>query len=59
MVKALFALVAVLRRAWLFETVGAGLIVAGIYEASGVPAACVAGGVALVLKAYELDGRDQ
>lgn len=59
MVKALLALVGVLRSAWLFELVGAALIVGGVYEAYGVAAGLVAGGVGLVLKAYELDGRDQ
>lgn len=56
MVRALLAVVAVLRAAWLVELVGACLIVAGAYEAWGLAAALVAGGVALVLKAYELDG---
>lgn len=59
MVKALLALVAVLRSAWLIELVGAGLIVAGIYIAWGLAAALVAGGSALVLKAYELDTRGE
>jgi hypothetical protein len=58
MVRALLAVVAVLRSAWLFELVGAGLIVAGVYVAWGVAAGLVAGGVALVLKAYELDAGD-
>lgn len=56
MVKALLAVVEVLRSAWLIELVGAGLIVAGVYEWEGLAAALIAGGVALVLKAYELDG---
>ncbi len=58
MVKALLALVGVLRSAWLIELVGAGLIVAGVYEAWGGAAALVAGGSALVLKAFELDAGD-
>lgn len=57
MVKALLGLVGVVRSAWLIELVGAALIVAGVYEAWGLSAALVAGGVALVLKAYELDAR--
>jgi hypothetical protein len=56
MVKALLALVAFLRSAWLIELVGAGLIVAGVAVAWGLSAALIAGGVALVLKAFELDG---
>lgn len=57
MLRALVALVNVLRSAWLIELVGAGLIVAGCYVAWGLAAALVAGGVALVLKAYELEMR--
>lgn len=57
MVKALLALVGVLRSAWLVELVGACLIVAGVHEAWGLGPALVAGGVALVLKAFELDQR--
>lgn len=57
MVKALLGLVDVLRSAWLIELVGAGLIVCGVYVAWGVAAALIAGGLALVLKAYELDLR--
>lgn len=57
MVKALLVLVGVLRSAWLIEFVGAGLIVAGVHEAWGPSAALVAGGVALVLKAYEIEAR--
>ena len=56
MVKALLALVGVLRSAWLIELAGAGLIVAGVAVAWGLSAALIAGGVALVLKAFELDG---
>lgn len=56
MVKALLAVVEVLRSAWLIELVGAGLIVAGVAVAWGLAAALCAGGVALVLKAFELDG---
>lgn len=55
MVRALLALVGVLRSAWLIELVGAGLIVAGVYTAWGTAAALGAAGVALVLKAFELD----
>lgn len=56
MVRALLAVVTVLRSAWLVELVGACLIVAGVHEAWGAAAALVAGGVALVLKAYDIDG---
>lgn len=56
MFRALLALVRVARQAWLIELAGAGLIVAGAYVAYGSAAALVAGGVGLVLKAFELDG---
>lgn len=56
MIKALLVLVAALRSAWLFELAGAALIVAGVYLAWGLAAALAAGGVALLLKAFELDG---
>jgi uncharacterized membrane protein YecN with MAPEG domain len=59
MVKALLALVALARSAWLVEIVGAGLIVGGVYEAWGSAAALIAGGSALVLKAFELDASDR
>jgi hypothetical protein len=58
MVKALLALVSFLRSAWLLEAAGAALIVAGVWVAWGDAAALVASGVALVLKAFELDGRN-
>jgi uncharacterized membrane protein YecN with MAPEG domain len=57
MVKALLALVGVLRSAWLIELVGAALIVAGVHEAWGVAAALIVAGGMLVLKAFELDAR--
>ena len=57
MIRALLAVVAVLRSAWLIELVGAGLIVAGVHEEWGVPAALIVGGVFLLLKAFELDSR--
>ena len=56
MVKALLAILTALRAAWLIELAGAALIVAGVYLAWGVAAALGAGGAALVLKAYELEG---
>lgn len=59
MVKALLAIGRALRQAWLVELAGAGLIVAGVYEAWGTDAALIAGGSALVLKAYELDQRGE
>ena len=55
MVKALLAVIDVLRSAWLIELVGAGLIVAACAVAWGLAAALAAAGVALVLKAFELD----
>lgn len=57
MIRALLALVGVLRAAWLIEAAGAVLIVAGVYLAWGVAAGCGAAGAALVLKAFELDSR--
>lgn len=57
MVAALLAVVRSLRQAWLVELAGAGLIVGGVFEAWGTAAALVAGGVALVLKSYELSAR--
>lgn len=56
MVRVLLALLASLRRAWLFELVGAAAIVAGVYLAAGLAWALVAVGVALLLKAFEIDG---
>lgn len=56
MVKALLALLSALRSAWLIELAGAGLVVAAVYLAWGVAAALGAGGVALLLKAFEIDG---
>lgn len=56
MVKSLLAIVRSLRRAWLLETVGAGLIVAGGTVAWGPPAGFIGAGACLVLKAFELDG---
>lgn len=59
MVKALLALVNALRSAWLFETIGAGLIVWGVYIAWGLAAALVVGGSALLLKAFEWESGDR
>ena len=55
MIRALLVIVRALRRAWLVELAGAVLIVAGIYLAWELPAALAAGGVALLLKAFELE----
>lgn len=55
MLKALLAVLGALRSAWLIELAGAALIVAGVYLAWGLAAALAAGGVALVLKAFELE----
>lgn len=57
MLKALLSILNVLRSAWLLEATGAGLIVYGVHEAWGRPEAFVTAGVALVLKAFELDQR--
>ena len=57
MVKALLALVGVVRSAWLIEAAGAALIVAGIHDQWGDHAAAIAAGSALILKAYEIDAR--
>ena len=56
MVKALLAILTALRSAWLIELVGAALVVAGVYLWAGVAAALIAAGVALLLKAFEIDG---
>ena len=55
MLKALLAIVRALISSTFVELVGAGLIVAGVYLAWGLAAALIAAGVALVLKAYELE----
>ena len=59
MLKALIALVGVLRSAWLVEAAGAALIVWGVSEEWGTAPAAIAGGSALILKAFELDGRNR
>ena len=61
MVNALLAILRTLWAAWLFEIVGVALVIWGLYEAFGTPAALVAGGVAALAKSFELDirGRDQ
>ena len=59
MVKALLALVRAVRQEWVIELAGAGLIVAGVHQAWGTAAALIAGGSALVLKAFELDAGDR
>lgn len=55
MFNALLAVIRAVRSAWLIELAGAALIVAGVGLAWGVAAALAACGVALVLKAYELE----
>lgn len=57
MVKALLSIARVLLAVWLIEAAGAALVVYGIYRAWGGAAALIAGGVALLLKAFELDVR--
>lgn len=60
MVNALLAVVRVLWAAWLFEIGAVVLIVWGLFEAYGLPAALVAGGIACLAKSFELDlRRDQ
>lgn len=56
MVRGLLAVARGLRSAWFIELVGAALVVAGVYVLAGVAWALIAAGVALVLKAFELDG---
>jgi hypothetical protein len=51
------AVVVVLLSAWLIELAGAALVVAGVYLAWGLAAALAAGGVALLLKAFEIESR--
>jgi hypothetical protein len=58
MLKALLDIGRRLRSAWLIEFAGACLIVAGVYEAWGTDAALIAGGTALVLKAYDVQSGD-
>ncbi len=58
MVRTLLALVRSLRRAWLFELGGASLVTFAAYEWWGTKGACVAGGVALLLKSAEYDAGD-
>lgn len=55
MVKALLALLDILRSAWLIELVGAGLIVAACAITWGTAAALAAAGTGLILKAFEID----
>jgi hypothetical protein len=57
MLKALLAILRVLRSAWLIELVGASLLVAAAFRAWGDSAALGAAGAFLVLKAYELESR--
>lgn len=59
MVNALLAIVRALWSVWVFEIVGAGLVIWGLYEAHGTPAAAVAGGVAALAKSAELDLRSR
>lgn len=58
MFKALLTILRGLRRAWLIEAVGAGLIVAGLAVAYGLGAALTGSGVALLLKAFEVETKD-
>lgn len=57
MVKSLLALIRSLRQAWLIEVAGAGLVVAGLAVAWGLAAALIGSGVALLLKAFEVDAQ--
>jgi hypothetical protein len=56
MLKALLAIVRVLLSSTIVELAGGALVVTGVFLAWGVAAGLVGAGVALVLKAYELDG---
>lgn len=56
MIRALLVVVRALTAVWLIEAAGAALVIAGVYLAWGLAAALTAGGVALLLKAFELDG---
>lgn len=58
MLKALLDIGRSLKKAWLIEVVGACVIVAGVYGLWGTDAALIAGGVALVLKAYDVQSGD-
>lgn len=59
MVRALLAILTFLRRAWLVELVGAGLVIAGVTLQWGGHVGLIAGGVALLLKAFEIDARTE
>ncbi len=59
MLKALLAILTLLRAAWLIELTGAALIVAGVTLQWGVYAGLIVAGTALLLKAFELDARNQ
>ena len=55
MLKSLLALLRLLTRAPILEAIGAALVVYGVYLLAGTAGAVIAGGVALMLKALELD----
>lgn len=55
MVKTLLQLLRLVVSAPALELVGAAGIVYGVYLLAGVAGACIAGGVALLLKSLELD----
>lgn len=55
MIRALTVVLRSLRRAWLIEFAGAGLMVAGLAIAWGLAAALIGGGVVLVLKAFDME----
>lgn len=58
MVRGLLAILRALRSATFIELVGAAAIVAGVYLLAGIAWALIAGGVAFVLKAFEIDGSE-
>ena len=58
MVRGLLSVARAVRSAWFVELIGAALIVAGVYLLAGVAWSLIAGGVALVLKAFEIDSAE-
>lgn len=57
MVKALLALLRLLRTAPVFEFVGAALVVWGVYEQWGIAPAAIVAGAAVLLKSLDIDMR--
>lgn len=55
MIKALLAVLKLLRTAPVFELVGAVMIVWGVYEQWGIAAAAIVAGACVLLKSLDLD----